>query len=63
MEPELLFRVKVMSELIGYSANQLIAESVKGILDGADDETNPMPRVIALIRAARNHQKRPLQFR
>jgi hypothetical protein len=62
MEPEISTRLKDTASLIGYSENQLIVESVKATLDVADDENNPVPRLVALIRSARNHQKAPPRF-
>jgi hypothetical protein len=62
MESEISLRLKTKAQLLGYSENQLIVESVKATLDAADDETNAMPRVIVLLRSARKHQIAPLHF-
>jgi hypothetical protein len=62
MEPEISTRLKASANLIGYSENQLIVESVKALLDVADDKTNAVPRVVVLIRSARNHHTAPEHF-
>jgi hypothetical protein len=62
MEPDISARLKMTASLIGYSENQFIVESVKAMLDVAEDETNVVPRVVVLIRSARDHQKAPPQF-
>lgn len=61
-EPEVCTRLKKTANLIGYSDNQFIVEAVKATLDVADDETNAVPRVVMLIRSARNYQKAPPRF-
>jgi hypothetical protein len=35
---------------------------VKALLDVADDKNNAVPRVVVLIRSARNHQTAPEHF-
>ena len=62
LEPELNIRLKSAAGELGYSENQFIAESVKATLDGADDENNPLPRIILLLRTARNHGKNPGRY-
>ena len=62
MEPEISTRLKATANLIGYSENQFIVESVKAMLDVADDKNNAVPRVVVLIRSARNHQMAPSRF-
>jgi hypothetical protein len=56
MEPEISARLKRTAGLIGYSENQFIVEAVKATLDVAEDESNTVPRVVVLIRSARDHQ-------
>jgi len=60
MEPEISTRLKANANLIGYSENQLVVESVRGVLDLADDNSNSLPRVVVLIRSAKLHQVEPL---
>ena len=62
MEPEISTRLKATANLIGYSENQLIVESLKATLDAADDETNAIPRIVVLLRSAQKHQIAPLHF-
>jgi hypothetical protein len=62
MEPEISSRLKAVSNLLGYSENQFIVEAVKATLDGAEDESNSIPRVFVLIRSAKNHDKSPSHF-
>jgi uncharacterized protein (DUF1778 family) len=56
MEPEIFLRLKQAADLLGYSDNQFIVESVKAVLDGAEDTMNVLPRMIVLIRTAKRHQ-------
>jgi hypothetical protein len=62
MESEISSRLKITANLLGYSENQLIVESLKATLDAADDKTNAVPRVVVLIRSARKHQTTPTRF-
>ena len=62
MEPEVSSRLKSAAGQLGYSENQFIVESVKSTLDAADDENNIIPRVVVLLRSARNHQKAPPRY-
>jgi hypothetical protein len=62
MEPETFLRLKQTADLLGYSDNQFIVESVKAVMDGADDTTNAVPRVMALIRTAKQHQVEAQRF-
>ncbi len=62
MESEISVRLKTTANLIGYSENQFIVESVKAMLDVADDSSNAVPRVVVLIRSARSHEKAPTHF-
>ncbi len=62
MESEISVRLKATANLIGYSENQFIVESVKAMLDVADDDSNAVPRVVVLIRSARNHQVAPPHY-
>lgn len=62
MEPEISTRLKTTANLIGYSENQFIVESVKALLDVAEDENNAVPRIVVLIRSARKHQAAPPHF-
>ena len=61
MESEVSARLKNRASQIGYSENQLIVESVTGTLDLADDLSNTLPRLVVLLRAAKQHQANPLQ--
>jgi hypothetical protein len=62
MDHDVFLRVKETASLLGYSDNQFIVASVLAMMDGADDETNAVPRIMALIRTAKNHQRAPGQF-
>lgn len=62
MESEISVRLKATANLIGYSENQFIVESVKAMLDVADDNSNAVPRVVVLIRSARSHQVAPPKY-
>jgi hypothetical protein len=62
MEHDVFLRVKETASLLGYSDNQFIVASVLAMMDGADDQTNAVPRIMALIRTAKSHQKAPEQF-
>jgi hypothetical protein len=62
MEPEISIRLKQSASLIGYSENQFIVEAVKAMLDVVEDENNAVPRVVVLLRSARDHQKAPTHF-
>jgi hypothetical protein len=62
MENQVSTRLKDAASLIGYSENQLIVESVVGILDVAEDHSNPLPRVVVLIRSARQQRAAPVHF-
>jgi len=62
MEPDISARLKTTANLIGYSENQFIVEAVKAMLDVAEDENNIVPRVVVLIRSARDHQRIPPRF-
>jgi hypothetical protein len=59
MEPEVSTRLKANASLIGYSENQLIVESVKGLLDLTEDRSNSLPRLVILLRSAGDHAKDP----
>jgi hypothetical protein len=62
MESEVSSRLKTKAQMLGYSENQLIVESLKATLDAADDETNAIPRIVVLLRSAQKHQIAPLHF-
>jgi hypothetical protein len=62
MEAELSAQLKEAANLLGYSENQLIVESVKVVIHGAADKTNAFPKVMALIRSAKDHQEAPQKF-
>ncbi len=62
MEPEVSRRLKASASQIGYSENQFIVESVKGILDVAEDFSNAVPRIVILLRSARSHLLDPGHF-
>jgi len=62
IEPDISARLKTTANLIGYSENQFIVEAVKAMLDVAEDDNNIVPRVVVLIRSARDHQKTPPRF-
>ena len=62
MESEISSRLKTKAQMLGYSENQLIVESLKATLDAADDETNAIPRIVVLLRSAQKHQIAPLHF-
>jgi hypothetical protein len=62
MESKVSTRLKDAANLIGYSENQLIVESLIGTLDLADDNSNAVPRIVVLIRSARSHRTAPLHF-
>lgn len=62
LEPEISTRLKATASLLGYSENQLVAESLKSTLDGAEDESNAIPRLFVLIRTARKYGKAPPRF-
>ena len=59
MESEVSVRLKENAKLIGYSENQLIVETFKGMLDLVDDNSNALPRIVVLIRSAKYHQAAP----
>jgi hypothetical protein len=59
MESEVSVRLKENAHLIGYSENQLMVESFKGMLDLVDDNSNALPRIVVLIRSAKYHQAAP----
>ena len=61
METEVSARLKIRASQIGYSENQLIVESVTGTLDLADDLSNKLPRLVELLRAAKQHEANPSQ--
>ena len=62
IEPDISARLKTTANLIGYSENQFIVEAVKAMLDVAEDENNIVPRMVVLIRSARDHQRTPPCF-
>ncbi len=62
MEGDLSAQLKATAASIGYSDNQFIVESVKGIIEDAKDEKNEVPLLVTLIRAASKHQIAPDQF-
>lgn len=62
MESEVSVRLKSTAGLIGYSENQFIVESVKAMLEVADDANNTVPRIVVLIRTARRHERDPSHF-
>ena len=59
MESEVSVRLKENANLIGYSENQLMVESFKGMLDLVDDNSNTLPRIVVLIRSAKYHRATP----
>lgn len=61
MESEVSARLKARASQIGYSENQIIVESVIGTFDLADDPSNTLPRLVVLLRAAKQHEASPSQ--
>ena len=62
MDSEINTGLKKAAQSIGYSENQLVVEAVKALLDLADDQNNVVPKVVMLLRCARDYEAAPPQF-
>lgn len=64
LTPETRSAIKAAAGDVGYSENQFIVESVESVLKMITEEGGEvLPRVVVLVRAARDHRTRPHPLR